>query len=341
MRAVIYDEPGSMPEVREVPEPVCPPDGVVVEVAATGLCRSDWHAWQGREEVTLPHIPGHEFAGRVVEVGSEVRRWRPGPRVTTPFVCGCGACLYCTQGDPQVCPQQTQPGFTGPGSFAERVVVRHADLNLVALPDAIDDATAASLGCRFATAYRALTGHRPLQTGQWLVVFGVGGVGLSAVLIGRALGAHVIGVDVSDAALERAQALGAHPLRWSADVAGQVADLTGGGAHLGVDALGRPDLARASVRSLRRRGAHVQAGLLLADEAATALPMDLVIARELAVFGTHGLAAADYPAMLALVRDRGVDLAALVGRTIALDQAPAALAAMGDPQGSGVTIIVP
>ena len=133
MQAVQFDSYGSRPIVVEVDPPTCPRDGVIVDVRATGLCRSDWHAWRGHETVTLPHIPGHEFAGVVASVGSEVRRWSAGDRVTVPFVLGCGVCDQCRAGDAQVCPDQLQPGFTGAGSFAEYVAVERADFNLVAL----------------------------------------------------------------------------------------------------------------------------------------------------------------------------------------------------------------
>ena len=127
MRAVVYTGYGRPLELRDVPEPECPADGVVLDVRATGVCRSDWHAWKGHEQVPLPQIPGHELSGVVVDTGPEVRRWRPGARVTVPFVCGCGRCEFCAAGEAQVCPQQTQPGFTGPGSFAERVAIHAAD----------------------------------------------------------------------------------------------------------------------------------------------------------------------------------------------------------------------
>jgi alcohol dehydrogenase len=201
-----------------------------------------------------------------------------------PFACSCGRCEYCQAGDAQVCPDQTQPGFTGPGSFAERVAIHAADTNLVALPDAVDFVTAASLGCRFATAYRALTGHARLRPGEWLAVHGCGGVGLSAVHIGAALGARVIAVDVAGPALDRARELGAGHAILSAtntDPAPVIHDITGGGAQVSVDALGSPETLASSVRSLRRRGRHVQVGLLLGPAAAPPVPMDLVIAREL------------------------------------------------------------
>ncbi|MFC4855449.1 zinc-dependent alcohol dehydrogenase family protein [Actinophytocola glycyrrhizae] len=341
MRAVVYSAYGEPPVVADVPAPVAPDGGAVIEVRATGVCRSDWHAWRGHEPVPLPHTPGHELAGIVAEVGAGVTRRRAGDRVTVPFVCGCGGCAYCRAGDAQVCPHQTQPGFTGPGSFAERVVIHAADTNLVALPESLDFVTAASLGCRFATAYRALTAHGRLAAGDWLAVHGCGGLGLSAVQIGVALGARVVAVDIAPAALALATELGAaHAVDATADPdpAATVASLTGGGATVSVDALGSPGTAAASVRGLRRRGRHVQVGLLPAGPAP--LPMDVVIARELSIHGSHGMAAADYPPLLALVADGTLRPDLLVSKVIGIEDAPAALTAMDHPPTEpGMTVI--
>src|SRR5262245_5357540 len=198
MRAVVVESFGAPPELRQVPDPVCHPDGVVIEVRATGLCRSDWHGWAGHDpDIKLPHVPGHEFAGIVAVVGPHVSRVRVGDRVTVPFVCACGECATCRNGAEQVCENQFQPGFTAWGSFAERVAIPRADLNVVELPDNMDFATAAGLGCRFATAYRAVTAHGRVTADDSVVVFGCGGVGLSAIMIAAARGARVIGVDVS------------------------------------------------------------------------------------------------------------------------------------------------
>ncbi len=175
MRAVQFSAYGETPTLVELPPPACPDDGAVIAVEATGVCRSDWHAWQGHEPVALPHVPGHELAGVVVEIGASVVRRQVGERVTVPFVCGCGRCAYCLAGDAQVCPDQTQPGFTGPGSFADLVAVHAADLNVVPLPDGLDAVTATSLGCRFATAFRALTTHARVQRDDHVVVHGCGG----------------------------------------------------------------------------------------------------------------------------------------------------------------------
>jgi alcohol dehydrogenase len=337
MRAVRYDAVGSAPRLVTVPAPECPADGAVVAVRATGVCRSDWHAWRGHEPVPLPHIPGHEFAGVVAEVGSRVTSFAVGDRVTSPFVNGCGRCEWCATGQAQVCPDQTQPGFTHPGSFAERVVVRAADLNLVRLPDGVEMVAAAALGCRFATAFRALTGVGRLAAGEWLVVVGCGGVGLSAVMIGVALGARVIGVDPSPAAREHAADVGAEITL--EDSAG-IRDLTGGGAHVAIDAFGSAATADAAVRSLRRRGRHVQVGLMLGDAARAPVPWGPVVAYELKILGSHGMAAADYPAMLAMVADGRLRPQRLVGRVVDLAETGAALAAMDDPAGAGAGMTV-
>ncbi len=340
MRGVVYTQYGELPRVRDLADPVCPADGAIVAVRATGVCRSDWHAWRGHDPVALPHVPGHEFAGVIAEIGSQVAGFRVGERVTAPFVEGCGRCEYCLAGAAQVCPQQRQPGFTDPGSFAEQVVVQGADVNLVRLPDSVGFVAASALGCRFATAFRAITVHGRIARGQWLAVFGCGGVGLSAVMIGVAVGARVIAIDANPAALARARELGAeHGLAGGADNSHSVHEITDGGAHVTMDAVGSAATAALAVRSLRRRGRHVQVGLLLGDDASTAIPMDRVIAHELELYGSHGMAAGDYPALLELITSGALRPEQLVGSVIGLDGAGAALAAMEIGTSIGMTVI--
>jgi D-arabinose 1-dehydrogenase-like Zn-dependent alcohol dehydrogenase len=341
VQAISYDAYGAAPALVEVDAPECPADGVVIEVRASGVCRSDWHAWKGHDPVALPQIPGHEFAGVVVVVGPEVTTCAIGDRVTVPFVCGCGRCEWCVSGEAQVCPQQSQPGFTMPGSFAQFVAIPAADFNVVHLPADIDFVAAASLGCRFATAYRAVSVHGRVRAGDWVAVYGCGGVGLSAVMIAVALGARVIAVDRSNAALARARELGAEVvLEAGDDAASRVVLVTGGGAAVSLDAVGSPTTAAASLSSLRPRGRHVQVGLLLGDDASPALPMGQVIAKELEIYGSHGMAARDYPGMLALVSSGALRPDRLVGDVIGLSEAGSALAAMSAPApGHGVTVV--
>ncbi|MFJ9726908.1 zinc-dependent alcohol dehydrogenase family protein [Streptomyces sp. NPDC101209] len=345
MRAVVFERYGEPAEVRDVSDPRPAAHGVVVRVEATGLCRSDWHGWQGHDpDITLPHVPGHELAGVVEAAGERVTAWRPGDRVTVPFVCACGSCPSCQTGDHQVCERQTQPGFTHWGSFAQYVALDHADVNLVAVPEGLSYATAASLGCRFATAFRAVVQQGRVAAGEWVAVHGCGGVGLSAVMIAAASGARVVAVDVSPAALELARTFGAaHVVDASGtpDTAAAIRELTGGGAHLSLDALGSPGTCAASVNGLRRRGRHVQVGLLPSPDGTTPVPMARAIALELELLGSHGMAAHTYPPMLELVRAGVLRPDLLVTSTIGLDAAPAALAALGTAAGAGVTVIEP
>jgi alcohol dehydrogenase len=331
VRAVVVEEFGAPPAVREVPAPVCAADGVVVRVGATGLCRSDWHGWAGHDpDIVLPHVPGHEFAGTVVVVGDGVTRARVGDRVTAPFVCACGACPTCARGDHQVCERQQQPGFTYWGSFAELVAVPAADVNLVPLPDGMEFATAAALGCRFATAHRAVVAQGGVRAGHRVLVVGGGGVGLSAAMIARAGGADVHVVDPSPVARERAAELGATT---SAD-AGRLV-----GFDVSLDAIGSVDAVLGSLAALRPRGRHVQVGLLGGVTEIPAGVLGLAVARELEIVGSHGMAAHDYAAMLARVTSGELDPARLVRRRIGLDEAAAALPAMG--AADGITIIEP
>lgn len=343
MRAMVLDAVRSRPEVREVPDPTAPPAGVVVEVGATGMCRSDWHAWAGHDDIAFPHVPGHELAGVVVEVGAQVTRWRVGDRVTVPFVCGCGTCEWCRSGDAQVCPDQQQPGFTHWGSFARYVALHAADTNLVAVPDDVDLATAAGLGCRFATAYRALVGRARLREGEWVTVVGAGGVGLSAVMIAAATGARVVAVDRNPEALAMAASVGAEHtvLADGRDVPEAVADLTGGGSHVAVDAVGSEQTCADAILGLRRRGRHVQVGLLPPVAGHPRVPMARAIAWELDLLGSHGMAAADYPPMMELVASGVLRPQLLVERTIGLEEACGLLPVFDTAAVAGMTIIDP
>lgn len=328
-------------------EPVAPDGGVVVEVHATGLCRSDWHAWAGHEDVPLPHVPGHELAGVVAKVGSGVERWRPGDRVTIPFVEGCGRCEWCMSGNAQVCPDQQQPGFTHGGSFAERVALYAADTNLVRIPTSVSMEAAASLGCRFATAYRGLVSRARLRAGEWLTVVGAGGVGLSAVLIAVARGARVVALDPHPGALARARELGAEHTIALDDTLGpeaaaaQVHALTGGGSHVATDAVGGETAATTAMLSLRRRGRHVQIGLLPPLPDHPRIPMDRAIAWELDLLGSHGMAAADYPELLELVAAGTLAPQRLLERVVTLEEAAELLPVMEHTTSAGITVVRP
>ena len=343
MRAVIYREFAKLPTIENVPDPIPKSHGVVLQVKATGLCRSDWHGWMGHDpDIKLPHVPGHEIAGVVEAVGKDIRRWRIGDRVTLPFVCGCGACPQCLSGNQQVCDDQFQPGFTGWGSFAEFVAIDYADINMVRLPDELNFVTAASLGCRFVTSFRAIVAQGKVAAGQWVAVHGCGGVGLSAVMIANALGANVIAIDIDDEKLEFARSLGAVEVvnaTQKKDVVERVISITRAGAHVSIDALGSADTCFNSIANLRKRGKHVQVGLMTDDHQYAAVPMDKIIANELEILGSHGIQAYEYPAVLTMIASGKLHPEKLVGKTICLDESPEELVNMDNFSSTGVTVI--
>jgi alcohol dehydrogenase len=344
MRAVAYRAFGGPLAVETLPDPTPPDDGVVIAVRANGICRSDWHGWQGHDPdiKSLPHVPGHELAGEIVSVGKDVQRWNVGDRVTVPFVLGCGRCPDCARGDHQICAHQYQPGFTGWGSFAEYVALPYADVNLVRIPEALDYASVASLGCRFATSFRAVVAQGRVKPGEWVAVFGCGGVGLSAIMIAASMGGHVIAVDIKPEALALAQSLGAaHVInsREVPDVAAAIQDLTQGGVHVSLDALGSTATARSSILALRRRGRHVQVGLMVGEDSDPPLPMGRVIGRELEIYGSHGLQAHVYPEMLRLIEYGVLDPSRLVTKRVALADVPGVLEDMGTFGFSGIQVM--
>jgi alcohol dehydrogenase len=336
MRAVRFDQFRKLPQVVDVDDPPCPDDGVVVRVAATGLCRSDWHGWRGHDPgIRQPHVPGHELAGTIAAVGDQVTSWHVGDRVTTPFVLACGSCAPCRRGDHQVCDDQRQPGFTDWGSFAELVAIERAEVNLVRIPSAMSFDVAASLGCRFATAYRAVVHVGQVLEGEHVVVHGCGGVGLAAVMVAVSRGAHVVAVDVSPSSLELAASLGATTLdAREADVASVARQATGGGADVSIDAIGHEAVVAQSIACLRPRGRHVQIGLLAGSTVPLGDLMGTVIARELQVLGSHGMAAHDYAPMMDEIATGRLRPELLIREAIALDEVPARLAGL-DEIGSG------
>ncbi|MCA9037125.1 MAG: zinc-dependent alcohol dehydrogenase family protein [Planctomycetaceae bacterium] len=343
MKAAVFEQYQTALQIRDVAVPSPGPDGVIIRVAACGICRSDWHGWMGHDsDVQLPHVPGHELAGVIHTTGSAVTRWKPGDRVTVPFCCGCGICSQCESGHQHICDQYTQPGFTQWGAFAEFVLIRHADVNLVALPPSIDFVTAASLGCRFATSFRAVVHQGRTKPGDWVAIHGCGGVGLSAVMIASAMGARVIAIDVQQSRLQMARSCGAEELIDSTkhDVVQRVRSITGAGANVSIDAFGSRQTCWNSVRSLAKRGRHVQVGLMLGEESDPPIPMSAVIANELELLGSHGMQSYEYGRMLGMITSGQLAPQKLISDTVTLEQGAVMLTQLDKFPGQGVSVIV-
>ena len=342
MKAALYNEFQGPISIANVIDPNPSEFGVVIKVEASGLCLSDWHGWMGHDpDIVLPHVPGHELAGTIMSVGKKVKNWRAGQRVTVPFVGGCGSCNYCLEGNQQVCDFQFQPGFTAWGSFAEFVVIDYADINLVELPADMNFLEAAALGCRFITAYRGVGEQGKLTSDQTIAVHGCGGVGLSVIQIAKGIGAKVIAIDINEQKCNLAKDLGADYTINAAttDVVQAVKELSGGGVHVSVDALGHSITCINSIMGLRKRGKHIQIGLMTESHAAPPIPMANIVANELEILGSHGMQAHKYPEMFNFIDKAGINLGNMIAKTISLEEVPVHLPKMYENSSSGITVV--
>jgi D-arabinose 1-dehydrogenase-like Zn-dependent alcohol dehydrogenase len=340
MRAAILAEYQTPLSLETRPDPDCPADGVVLKVLACGVCRSDWHGWMGEHPRVRPGaIGGHEFCGEVVAAGPHAQ-YRPGDVLVAPFLLGCGTCHDCRSGAVHTCADMIYPGIGDDGAFAEYVAVPR-DFNLSRLPEHMTPTTAAGLGCRVMTSWHALTDRAALQPGEWLAIHGTGGVGLAALLIGRAMGARVIAVDVVREKLDHALAHGAeHAVDASDGKAHRaIKEITGGGAHVSIEAVGIAATTNASIKCLRPLGRHVQVGMPIGHTAKMEIDMNGIFMKNLAVYGSRGMPAWRYEQLFSLIASGAVDMAPMIGRQIGLSQVSRELAAFNGPTPPGVAVV--
>lgn len=347
MRAAVMEAIRKPLTVKEVPDPQLPRDGAVIRAEAEGICRSDWHAWSGDWgwiglTPTLPLVMGHEFCGVIEEVGNDVRNFKRGDRVLVPFSQGEGSCEYCRSGNSHVCARPQLPGFSYWGGYGRLVGVPKADFNLVPMPDEVGFLEGAAMGCRFMTSYHGVVDRAQIKPGEWVAVHGCGGIGLSAIHIAAASGASVIAVDLDDRKLELAQKVGAaHVVNGKkSDAIKAITDITHGGAHVAVDALGIAATCRNAILSLRKQGRSLQIGLTSQNEKGdVALPIDRMVTMELQLIASLGMPASRYPSMLQMVAAKKLRPADMITETVALGGASRVLEEMTNFQNIGMSII--
>ncbi len=347
MRAAVMEAIRQPLVVRDVPDPQLPANGAILRAEAEGVCRSDWHAWSGDWSwigltPALPLVMGHEFCGVIEEVGKDVRNFRRGDRVLVPFSQGEGSCEYCRTGNSHVCIRPQLPGFSYWGGYGRLVAVPQADVNLVPMPDEVGFLEGAALGCRFMTSYHGIVDRAQVKPGEWVAVHGCGGIGLSAIHIASAIGATVIAVDLDDRKLELAKKVGAaHVVNGrNTDAVKAILELTRGGAHVAVDALGIAATCRNAIMSLRKQGRSLQIGLTSQNEKGdVALPIDRMVTMELQLIASLGMPASRYPSMLAMVASKKLRPADMITETVPLDGASRVLEEMTTFQNVGMSII--
>lgn len=331
-------------EIQQLQDPSPGPSDALIRVEACGICRSDWHTWQGDFKCGLPLVMGHEFGGMVEAVGADVKGFKTGDRVTVPFHMSCGRCPYCFTGQANICMKLGTIGVDFNGGFAELTCVPEADVNLVHLPDDVDMLSAAAVGCRFMTAYHGVVDRGAVKAGEWVTVFGIGGVGLSAVQIATAAGARVIAVDIGEDKLGMAVKEGAVATVNASvdDPVKAVKDLTRGGADMSIDALGSAATAIPAIKSLRKGRRHVQIGLTTKSETNTgeiSLPVDTMTFKEISFIGSLGCPPASYAGMLGLIAEGRLEPKRLVTKTVSIDDTSDVLASMSEYGTMGFQVI--
>ena len=339
MRAAVVREFKEDLSIETVTDPECPANGVVLEVAACGVCRSDYHGWTGgHPKVQNGSILGHEYCGTVVEAGAQSKH-KVGDRLIAPFILACGSCPSCQTGVSNACADQIVPGFGTPGAYAEYVAVP-VDHNLVDLPETMTPALAAGLGCRVTTAWHALTDRAAVAAGEWVAVHGTGGIGLSVLLLAKMLGCRVVVVDVVDEKLDHAIRHGADATVNAAreDVAEAIREITKGGAQVSIEALGIEQTTNASIDCLATLGRHVQVGMPSGDGLMT-VNMRGIYTKQLSFYGTRGMPSWKYPRLLDMIERGEVDISPMVAREVALEDASSELRAMSGPTSPGTAVI--
>jgi alcohol dehydrogenase, propanol-preferring len=346
MKAAVMTRHEAPLEIQHLPAPQPGPRDALIRVEACGICRSDWHLWR-RDLVhlgldpALPFVPGHEFGGVVEAVGVEVHHFGVGDRVGVPFHLACGHCEYCLTGRSNLCLAYGIIGVHHSGGYGSESVVPNADVNLVRLPDNVDFITSAALGCRYMTAFHGVAERARLRPGEWVAVFGIGGVGIASVQIAAAMGARVLAVSRSEDKLAQARAEGAEATVKAGDNAvAAIKDITGGGADVTIDALGIPQTVLPAILALKKSGRMVRLGFGGKEEAGMfTIPLDAVTGQEMELIGSWGCPVTSYPRLLSMVSTGTLNPRRLVDRLVPVEEASGVLEAMTDYGTRGFNVI--
>ncbi|MBC8275662.1 MAG: zinc-binding dehydrogenase [Chloroflexi bacterium] len=342
MKAARLYEAGKPLVIEQVPLPEVNAKDVLVAVKAAGICGTDVHiAIEGTLPVAKSPITlGHEGAGEVTAVGSEVTQWRVGDRVCIFGTIPCGECYACREGKEALCPKAQILGMYVDGTFAE--YIRIPEECLISLPAGIAYPQAAIITDAVSTAYHAVAKRGRLQPGEKVAIFGCGGLGHHGIIFAKLMGAgKIVAVDIVPGMLKRAQQVGADEIVNAAeeDAADKIKHLTGGeGVHLALEFVGRRETVTAALKSLRRGGRAVVVGV--GRERVETAPLYVFVGGEYALIGSMGSERNDLADVLSLVDSGKLDLSASVSETMPLEEVNSALGKIAMRTGDPLRIVV-
>ena len=342
MMAARFYEPGQPLKIEEIPIPRIGPEEVLVEMKACGVCATDVHtAIQGMVPVSFsPIVLGHEPSGRVVEIGSSVEGWQVGDRVIAQGASTCGRCPFCRQGRDSLCLTAQVMGMHRDGAFAEYFSVPAR--SLAVLPESIPFEQGAVLADAVATPFHALTSRGKLQAGETVAVFGCGGLGIHAVQLAMICGAYrIIAVDISDEVLQRAMRVGADDTinATNEKPARRIKELTEGmGVDLSLEFVGSNETINQAVKSLKRGGRAVVAGIGVEDIQVT--PPFVFVWSEYQLIGSFGSDLTDIKKLINLVISKKLDLSESVSVAIPLEDINQGIHDLEKKVGNPVRIVV-
>lgn len=339
MRAALFHGPGKPLTVEEVETPRIGPGEALVKVAACGVCATDLHYLHGTPTFKKPPlILGHEVSGRIEAVAPDVASFTKGETVLVPAVLSCGECLNCRRGRDNLCDRMVMPGNHADGGFAEFIKVPAR--NLVRLPEGLPLEEGAVISDAVSTPFHAVRNRGHVQGGDWVAIFGCGGVGINAVQIAAALGATVIAVDVDAKKLALARELGASETLnpKEGDVPKAIRKLTGGGVDVAFEIVGKPQVLDQAFGSVRAGGTLVAVGY---SEETWNFAVHRVMFREMSVIGSLGCRSADYPTILTMVQLGKIRLGPVVGDRLPLERINEALARLESGAVSGRQLVIP
>ncbi len=319
MKAAVFYEPDQPLKVEEVPTPEPGVGEILVKVAACGVCHTDLHYIDHGIPTFKkpPMILGHECSGTVAGIGEGVGNWKIDDRVLLPAVLSCGTCKMCRMGRENICDNMRMFGNHVDGAYAEYVLAPAKDA--LPVPEEVPLIEGSIIADAISTPFHAVVNRGNVKAGDWVAIFGCGGVGINCVQVAAAVGASVIAIDMVPEKLEIAKSLGAQATINPNEVERvdkEIRKITGGGVDVAFEAIGNPRTIEAAYSTIRKGGLCVVVGY---THKTVDLPASKLMFFEQAIIGSLGCRPVDYPRIIELARTGAIKVKELVTGSFGLD----------------------